>query len=341
MSGQSLNVECDKPLVSISLVTYNQERYIRETVRGSLWQTYSPLEVVISDDCSTDRTWDIIVEEVDAYRLSGGTHKIILNRNERNLGMVLNSAKSRSLTHGILLVGHDGDDISLPNRVERIVEEWQRGGRTATVIFHDGIKIDLDGNEIGSIGTRNSDCPLGTCTTYATRIYREFEEIKDPASFPDHVNTRRARLIGDELVFKDKLIKYRVGSGVSSVLYNRRGPELRSAIGRAASYRQTLRDLDYLYSKGKIEKDKYLMLYEKYKQCVYKEDRLVDLIDSKSFLKRFSAYWHLYVKSGLSISSFLRLPYLLPKCIGDFIYTVYGKCKYKLKKRKLRLHGHN
>ena len=79
----------DKPLVTISMLTYNQERYVRDAVRGVLAQTYEPLEIVISDDCSTDGTWNIILEEVDAYRKSGGVHKnIVLNRNEKNLGLI-------------------------------------------------------------------------------------------------------------------------------------------------------------------------------------------------------------------------------------------------------------
>ena len=69
----------EKPLVTISMITYNQERYVRDAVRGALAQTYEPLEIVISDDCSTDSTWDIIRDEVEAYRKSGGIHKNIVN----------------------------------------------------------------------------------------------------------------------------------------------------------------------------------------------------------------------------------------------------------------------
>ncbi len=51
-----------KPLVTFMLRTYNHERFIREAVRSALTQTYSPLQVVISDDCSQDRTFEIIQE---------------------------------------------------------------------------------------------------------------------------------------------------------------------------------------------------------------------------------------------------------------------------------------
>ena len=74
-----------RPMVTICMGTYNQEEYVRDSVRGLLSQTYTPLEIVISDDCSKDHTWEIILEEVENYRKSGGEHKIVLNRNAHNL----------------------------------------------------------------------------------------------------------------------------------------------------------------------------------------------------------------------------------------------------------------
>ncbi|MCK5536618.1 MAG: glycosyltransferase, partial [Bacteroidales bacterium] len=61
-----------KPLISFTLFAYNQEKYIQEAVEGALSQTYSPLEIVISDDCSTDRTFEIIKELTEDY---SGPHK--------------------------------------------------------------------------------------------------------------------------------------------------------------------------------------------------------------------------------------------------------------------------
>src|SRR4051812_14455329 len=73
----------ERPLVTFVLFSYNQERYIREAVAGALAQTYQPLKIVISDDCSTDRTFEIVREMASAYT---GPHKIVLRRNPKNLG---------------------------------------------------------------------------------------------------------------------------------------------------------------------------------------------------------------------------------------------------------------
>ena len=59
----------DKPLITFLLVSYNQEAYIREAIEGALAQTYSPLEIVISDDCSSDATFSLIKEACDPKRL--------------------------------------------------------------------------------------------------------------------------------------------------------------------------------------------------------------------------------------------------------------------------------
>jgi glycosyltransferase involved in cell wall biosynthesis len=108
----------DRPLVSVALVSYNQEPYIRAAVRSAFAQTYSPLEIVLSDDCSQDRTFEIMQEEAQAY---GGPHKVILNRNPQNLGVASNYNRAAALASGFLIVIQDGDDISLPDRTSRLV----------------------------------------------------------------------------------------------------------------------------------------------------------------------------------------------------------------------------
>ena len=53
------------PLVTFALFAYNQEAFIREAVASALSQTYEPLEIILSDDCSTDRTFAIMQELAD------------------------------------------------------------------------------------------------------------------------------------------------------------------------------------------------------------------------------------------------------------------------------------
>jgi hypothetical protein len=73
-----------RPLVTHFLYGYKQERSIRAAIEGVLAQTYQPLEVVLSDDCSPDGTYRVMQEMAAAYR---GPHKVVLNRNPKNLGI--------------------------------------------------------------------------------------------------------------------------------------------------------------------------------------------------------------------------------------------------------------
>ena len=114
----------EKPLLTYCLVTYNQEKYVRESVLSAFAQTYSPLEIVLSDDCSTDRTFEIMRELAAGYR---GPHRIILNRNERNLGLGMHASKVwGELSSGRWLIGAAGDDISLPERAEAVARAAQQ-----------------------------------------------------------------------------------------------------------------------------------------------------------------------------------------------------------------------
>src|SRR5512138_1410799 len=110
-----------RPRVSFMIWCYNQELYIREALEGALSQDYTPLEIIVSDDTSTDSTFDIVQEVAASYR---GPHKLVLSRNRQNLGIGGNVNRAVSLCHGELIVMAGGDDISLPHRTSKIVEAW-------------------------------------------------------------------------------------------------------------------------------------------------------------------------------------------------------------------------
>ena len=55
-------------LVSIMIPTYNQEDYIGEAVESALRQDYSNLVVVVTDDCSTDKTGEIAIKYIPDHR---------------------------------------------------------------------------------------------------------------------------------------------------------------------------------------------------------------------------------------------------------------------------------
>lgn len=132
--------------VSFLVVTYNQEKYIGAAFESALRQEGFPIEIVVTDDHSNDRTFEIVQQMAQEYR---GPHKIILNQNPKNLGIVPQVNRAVGLSTGEFIVGMAGDDISLPNRARRSYEEWCKSGKTAHSIFFNCRVIEADGKDTG------------------------------------------------------------------------------------------------------------------------------------------------------------------------------------------------
>jgi len=103
------------PLVSVIMPAYNAEKYIGEAIESILNQTFKDFEFIILDDCSTDKTWEIIQDYAKK------DERIIAVRNEKNLNIALNRNKGVEMSKGKYIVWADADDISKPERIEKLV----------------------------------------------------------------------------------------------------------------------------------------------------------------------------------------------------------------------------
>lgn len=308
--------EGERPLISILMMTYNQETYVRDTVRGLLMQTYEPLEIIISDDCSTDGTWPIVQEEVIRYRESGGRHKVVLNRNEHNMGIGLHSQAVTKLAQGHFLVGNGGDDISFPNRVEWIYDAWVKDGGNASVIVNNAIKIDLAGIPLGEMPNRILDAGVfGAGATYSRNVIDCFDAICEPMAYEDQVYYRRARVFGDLLVIHEPLMYYRVGSGVSTARRNFRRQMVKCLKCEAASWRQTIRDLHHVRTDSTNEHLGTLNDEAKYNYCATKKQLL--LWDGSTFSARMRGLCAMPIRKKLSRSGIIGIILLLPRRVSE------------------------
>lgn len=136
----------EQPLATFVLFAYNQEKYIREAVEGAFAQMYEPLQIILSDDCSTDRTFDIMQEMVDSY---AGQHEVILRKNKNNAGLCAHVNIVFQEARGDILVIAAGDDISLPDRTAISVEALKRAP-DATAVLLSAEVIDDSGRTIGA-----------------------------------------------------------------------------------------------------------------------------------------------------------------------------------------------
>ena len=127
------------PLITFVLITYNQDRYISAALAGALAQNYPNLEIIISDDCSSDRTFEVIQALVKGY---AGPHRLSVRKTRRNLGSLLHVADVAALAKGELLVLAAGDDVSKPERTRTLVAEWQTSQAWGMCSRYDRISAD-------------------------------------------------------------------------------------------------------------------------------------------------------------------------------------------------------
>ena len=103
-------------LVSVLLSTYNSEESIGESIDSLLSQTYKNLEILISDDGSTDSTKEICKK----FQLKD--ERILFSSNKKNIGLTKSLNNLAQKASGSLIARHDADDISLPYRIEEQIE---------------------------------------------------------------------------------------------------------------------------------------------------------------------------------------------------------------------------
>ena len=126
-------------LITFAVFAYNQEQFIEEAVQSALSQSYQPLEIILSDDCSSDKTFSIIEDVIANYN---GPHKVIVNRNKENLGLGEHVNLVGSMANGALLVLAAGDDFSESVRTKKIFNAWLDAHCPISVIYSDFLPID-------------------------------------------------------------------------------------------------------------------------------------------------------------------------------------------------------
>jgi glycosyltransferase involved in cell wall biosynthesis len=105
-----MNKVIESPLISVLLSVYNDDKNIKTSIDSILSQSYKNIELLVMDDCSTDKTYDIL-KEIKDRRL-----RIFRNKDNKGLTKSLNILIKKS--KGQILARQDSDDISLPTRLE-------------------------------------------------------------------------------------------------------------------------------------------------------------------------------------------------------------------------------
>jgi glycosyltransferase involved in cell wall biosynthesis len=219
------------PLATFALFAYNQEAYICEAVEAAFAQVYNPLEIIISDDCSSDGTFEKILDLVNNY---SGIHTIRCNRNVRNLGLSGHVNLVNELARGELIIVAAGDDISLPDRVRTIVDAYLKTHRNTHYFYSMVQKFTDTGqllelaespgaiNAYSTLRTGLSAYPLaiGASQAWTKKLTEAFYPLRSNVWAEDQIFGFRGRLMGPVCFINRPLVKYRFGVGISTKKMN-------------------------------------------------------------------------------------------------------------------------
>ena len=101
------------PKISVVMPCYNEETNVGSAIESILSQTFQDIELIIIDDCSTDKTYEILekYEERDS--------RIRVFRNSVNMGVAESANIGIKNSKGDYIARMDADDVSLPKRLEK------------------------------------------------------------------------------------------------------------------------------------------------------------------------------------------------------------------------------
>jgi len=109
--------------VSVVMCTCNGERYLEEQLLSSSGQTLQPMELVVCDDGSADRTLSLLRQFATSARFP-----VLIHCNERQLGSTGNFQQAIELAVGDLIALCDQDDLWPPKRLKHLTKVFENNG---------------------------------------------------------------------------------------------------------------------------------------------------------------------------------------------------------------------
>lgn len=238
---------------SVLFLAYNQEALVADAAASVLRQEGEPIEIVLSDDASSDGTFAVMQRLADAYR---GPHRVSARRNEHNQGIGRHLSTLVDCTEGELLFVAAGDDISEPTRVAEVLSAWRAAGCKADLVATPMTGMSPDGQlgaviEVDDLAQwrsvddwgRKRPYVVGAAHAWTRRLFQRFGPLSADIAYEDQVMAFRAICSGGGITVPRPLVRYR--SGGTSARSSQRDPAERLQRLHTQS-RRHLAELDQL-----------------------------------------------------------------------------------------------
>ncbi len=138
---QPNEINRDQPLISVCMPVYNGENFIIEAIESVLNQSYNNFEIIISDDCSKDKTEEI------CRSFTAKDKRISYIRQEKNIGANENYNYVRQIARGVYFTQLAQDDL-LEKDFLKITSKYLDSHPNCIIVTGDFESIDQDGNKI-------------------------------------------------------------------------------------------------------------------------------------------------------------------------------------------------
>lgn len=133
--------------VSVALCTHNGELYLEEQLRSILEQTLLPIEVIVSDDASTDDTLEIVHRMW--HGLPDSAPRLVVLANATALGVTSNFEQAVSACTGDFIALSDQDDVWVAERLETIIAKFESRPQLS-LVFSDAQLVAESGESLGT-----------------------------------------------------------------------------------------------------------------------------------------------------------------------------------------------
>jgi glycosyltransferase involved in cell wall biosynthesis len=314
------------------MATFNGGQYLQEQLDSFVNQTRLPEELIITDDCSTDKTIAIIKK---FYEIA--PFPVFFYQNDKTLGYAGNFNRALSLTSGDIVFLSDQDDVWFPEKIERITELAQSS--SALVIMNDAALTDENLNatgltKIGQIRSgrlRDSAFVMGCCAAVKRDLLTLCLPILEGYHAHDNWIVRIAEGMGRRVITNEVLQYYRRHEQNSSKFIANRIKKitklsvLNSNLKDLIFSRNTISsniDQEELFIKGvnfsiSRSQDPYTSELQKYLDilvCNYKNQKVRLDIRKKTRLKRILPILFSYKKGVYNEFSGLK------SCLRDIVF---------------------
>jgi glycosyltransferase involved in cell wall biosynthesis len=161
----------NKPKISVIMAIYNGERYLDESIRSILSQTFKDFEFIVINDASTDHSFEII------KKFAKNDKRIKFLNNKENIGLTQSLNKGIKHAEGKYIARQDADDISLPDRLKKQFDFLEKNkniilcGTNAVFIDENGYNLSQSNVPIHSIKIKRK-LKKGNCLIHSSIIFR-------------------------------------------------------------------------------------------------------------------------------------------------------------------------